>query len=189
MLKLNLGCGNKKKEDFINVDCVHEVAPDVVLKLDQVGTRWPWEDGSVDEVLMCHSLEHMGQTTEAFFHVIKELYRVCANGAKVRVIVPHERSSGFTGDPTHVRIINIPVMSLFSKEECRKSREKGFPNTPLAEYINVDFRMYKQEYSLFPGWHQRLQKGEITEEELYAAIDTYFNVVCEVDMEFLVVKE
>lgn len=59
MIKLNIGCGEYRIEDFVNIDCVREgeVKPDVVC--DVRTERLPYEDGTVDEIWMTHSLEHI----------------------------------------------------------------------------------------------------------------------------------
>ena len=44
MLKLNLGCGDKKHEGFVNVDLHGD--PDVRCDLSQF--PWPFEDSSAD---------------------------------------------------------------------------------------------------------------------------------------------
>ena len=83
-MKLNLGCGPPKLPGYLNVDRYGE--PDLRLDLEQF--PWPWASDSVDEVLASHVLEHLGTTPDAFIGVMKELYRVCRNGAEVRIAVP-----------------------------------------------------------------------------------------------------
>src|SRR4051812_28847226 len=110
-LKLNLGSGQNPKPGYINVDKFG--SPDVTCDLEQF--PWPWEDNSVGEVEMFHVLEHLGESTATFMGIIKELYRVCRDGAMMRISVPHPRCDDFLNDPTHVRPITPEVMSLFSK--------------------------------------------------------------------------
>ena len=59
-LKLNLGCGKRRREGFINVDSQPGCQPDLVLDLEAL--PWPWADDSVDEVDLIHVLEHLGQS-------------------------------------------------------------------------------------------------------------------------------
>ena len=198
MLKLNLGCGvnhKDRKDGWVNCD---KFAPaDLIVDLEYGSpnrssiastTRgWPWDEHSVDEVLFNHSLEHMGETTNGFFHIIKELYRVCRDGAKVTVIVPHPRSDGFAGDPTHVRPLSGTVLGLLSKKNNAEWKEKGWPNTPLAEQLNVDFEITKNEFKLMPYWDQQAKEG-MTREDIEGAINTYWNVVDELTIELVVRK-
>lgn len=182
-MNLNLGCGNRKIEGWINADRSKECNPDVLWEAEGA---WPWKTDSVDEVILNHSLEHMGETTGGFLYIIGQLYRVCKDGAKIQINVPHPRSDGFAGDPTHVRAINANVLSLFSKKNCKIWKEKGWPNTPLAEIIDVDFETVSQEYVLTEEW--AIQRNMITEEELQSAISSYWNVVSEIHLELRAIK-
>jgi len=96
MTKLNIGCGLDHKEGWINVDALKELKPDVVL---DILNPWPWNDASVDEVLVQDILEHF--TYEDLQHVMTELTRVTKQGAKVTVRVPHIEKiiSQFANDP------------------------------------------------------------------------------------------
>jgi SAM-dependent methyltransferase len=142
-MKLNLGCGQNRLEGYVNVDREAAVAPDVVMNLERF--PWPFEDGSVDEVLAAHVLEHVGATAELFTGIMKELYRICRNGAKLTIVVPHPRHDNFFDDPTHVRAITPMTLSLFSKAENLKWKAMGGSNSPLALYAGVDFEL--QEWS------------------------------------------
>ncbi len=96
-LRLDLGCGTRKKEGFLGVDAHAFDGVDVVLDLrDAV---WPWQDGSVHEVHARHFLEHLtGRQRIGFFN---ELYRVMAVGATALIITPHWSHECAYGDPTH----------------------------------------------------------------------------------------
>ena len=144
MLKLNLGCGQHHKEGYINVDKYPPA--DVVIDLEEI--IWPWDDSSVDEVVMHHSLEHMGATVDGFMHIIKELYRVCTAGAIIKITVPHPRHDDFINDPTHVRIVTPMIFELFSKKNNELWAKMGTPNTPMGMQLNVDFEIVKCEAAL-----------------------------------------
>lgn len=176
LLKLNLGCGGRKFPGFVNVDKYGE--PDVQHDLEQF--PWPWVDSSVDEVRLIHVLEHLGRDPEVFIGVVKELYRVCAAGAKVMIVVPHPRHDNFLGDPTHVRPVTMQVMSLFDRAACEEWQRKGFANTPLAIYHGVDFRI--AEHVLVPDepYSTFMQEGTMTAEELEIAARSSNNVIAEI---------
>ena len=44
---------------------------------------WPWADGTVDEILTTPALEHFGATTEVYFSVLRETYRICRPDARI----------------------------------------------------------------------------------------------------------
>ena len=78
-MRLNLGCGQDKRDGWTNVDKMAAAEPDQVVDLEEL--PWPWPDSSVEEVAMKHVLEHLGAETDVYLGIIKELYRVCRHGA------------------------------------------------------------------------------------------------------------
>lgn len=96
-LRLDLGCGKKKKQGFIGVDSLSFDGVDLVFNLKN--EKWPWSDGSVQEVYSRHLLEHLtGSERISFFN---ELYRVMAAGATAWLVTPHWSHESAYGDPTH----------------------------------------------------------------------------------------
>lgn len=186
-LKLNLGCGDTRLPGYLNVDKYGTFGPDVLADLEAV--PWPFEENSVADIQLIHALEHMGQTTEQFLTIMKEMHRVCRHGARITIKVPHPRSDGFLGDPTHVRPITPNVLSLFSMEENRKFIERGWPNTRLAMHLNVDFRILSVGYKLMPRWQQRLKAGQVTNQDVAEAIESQNNVVDEITILMETVKD
>ncbi len=84
-MKLNLGCGNKKLNGFINIDGNNNVTPDLNINL---GCEiLPFKNDSVDYVLGDQFIEHLSQKEINF--LLKELHRVCKNGAKIEFNSPY----------------------------------------------------------------------------------------------------
>lgn len=117
---------------YINVDKYDSFQPEVVHDLECF--PWPFDDDSVDEIEMHHSLGHMGATTEIFLKIIQELYRISRSNCILRISVPHPRSYGFEGDPSHVRMVAPQIMSLFSLKIIRSGPPKASPTHHL-QYI------------------------------------------------------
>ncbi len=174
-MKLNLGCGQNKLPGYVNVDRYETFAPDRVCDLEAF--PWPFADGSADEIVMNHVLEHLGAQTETFLGVMKELYRVLKPGGRLDIAVPHPRSDAYLGDPTHVRPITPTVLSLFSKRNAREWQRNHSANTPLALYIDVDFEILDTKLTLTPRWAARYAAGELTSDQVAEAAETYHNVV------------
>ena len=147
MTKLNIGCGFNKLDGFVNIDCAHQCDPDMVFDIEW-GGMWPWASGEVDEIVATHVLEHV----TGLNGVMQEAYRVLAPAGLFRIAVPHPWSDGFIGDPTHVRPITQNTLALFSKAKCAEFRDKGWPNTPLADYLDVDFEIIYQGAKVLPKW-------------------------------------
>ncbi len=89
MRRLNLGCGEFKKDGYVNVDCFAVSEPDVRHDLNQL--PYPFADSHFELIEADHLLEHL----EDPFAVMRELYRIAADGCEIRIRVPHF-SRGFT---------------------------------------------------------------------------------------------
>ena len=114
-MKLNLGCGSKILDGYTNVDKFDYYKPDIVHDLEI--TPYPFEESSIDEILLSHVLEHVGQNPNIFNNIIKELYRICKNKSVINIRVPHPRHDDFISDPTHVRPITIMGLQLYDKND------------------------------------------------------------------------
>jgi predicted SAM-dependent methyltransferase len=185
-MRLNLGCGNAKLPGWVNVDGSAGCSPDQVVDLEQI--PWPWADNLVKEVLLSHVLEHLGTTTARYLDIFKELYRVCANGAKVTVIVPHPRHDFFLNDPTHVRAVTVEGLAHFSQKVNRKWKDSGAANTPLGLYLGIDFDIVGFQHMLDEPWLGRFQRAEISKVDLDQAARQFNNVVVQTTIELKVIK-
>ncbi len=180
LMRLNLGCGNKHMDDWVNVDKVATPAVDQVVDLEEF--PWPWADDSVDEVLLFHVLEHLGARTDVYLGIFKELYRVCRDGATILIAVPHPRHDSFISDPTHVRPITPEGINLFSQAANREWIAAKAANTPLGIYIGVDFLIESVNWKVEPAWKDRYERKEISAQELEHAVRSYNNVVKAIEM-------
>lgn len=176
-MKFNMGCGLNRRDGYVNVDMFESSGADEVWNLEN--TPWPWPDSCAEEVLFIHSLEHMGEQSSVFLEIMRELYRICAPGAEVRIHVPHPRHDDFIDDPTHVRAITPRMLSLFDREANERVRAAGGANTPLAIYLNVDFQVAEVQTVPAEPYMSRLKAGEITTAELSEAVRSRNNVASE----------
>jgi GT2 family glycosyltransferase len=97
-LCLNLGCGRRKLEGFINIDNRAEVDPDVVC---DVTCRIPYKDNSIDLIQADDFLEHVPQNKVIF--VMEEIWRVLKPGGVFKSSTPDaEHGQGAFQDPHHV---------------------------------------------------------------------------------------
>lgn len=84
---LNLGCGFKKAQGWINVDAYECCHPDIQWDLNKF--PYPWEDNSVDGIMMSHILEHIPNWWEAF----NECVRILKPNGCLEIRVPDESSA------------------------------------------------------------------------------------------------
>ncbi|MEQ8816521.1 MAG: methyltransferase domain-containing protein [Thalassobaculum sp.] len=163
-LRLNVGCGFNKLDGYVNVDSFEGCNPDVVWDLER--TPWPFPDDSVDEIVAIHVLEHIGQQTQTFFAIIKEIYRIVRHGGEFAVAVPHPLHRSFIIDPTHVRGFGLESFEMLSRDRNLKWTAANGNITMLALMLDVDFAMIRSEYVYDSLWRKKLAAGEVTKEEL-----------------------
>ncbi len=184
LIRLNLGCGDKYLPGFVNVDKYGN--PDVSHDLETF--PWPWLDNQVAEVVAHHVLEHLGATTAIYFGIIKELYRVCADEARIDIRVPHPRHDDFLSDPSHVRPITADGLELFSQTKNRQWQRERRANSPLGLQLGVNFEVLQATHGLETEWLNKLQAGGDAEKEVHQAVRHYNNVVKETHIVLKVIK-
>jgi predicted SAM-dependent methyltransferase len=185
-MRLNLGCGHRKMDGWLNVDKVAACAPDQIVDLEVL--PWPWADNSVEAVMLSHTLEHLGAATDIYLGIFRELYRVCRPGATITVVVPHPRHDHFLNDPTHVRAVTPAGLEMFSQTKNREWIVKGLANTPLGQYLGVDFVIESVAMQPDEPWRGRLRKGEISQADLVAAMRLHNNVIAETTIVLKAIK-
>ena len=102
-MKLNLGCGPNPKEGWVNVD-VDDYGNNKIIKCD-LTKEVPFEDNSVDEILMDNFIEHIPR--ERYFWFLEEIYRVCKQGAKVTIYAPHFTGISALQHPSHYNYYGV----------------------------------------------------------------------------------
>ncbi len=111
--KIILGGGNNKKEGYLNLDILNfPNNVDIVCDLEE---GIPLKNDSVDEVLASHFLEHINDTIK----IMEEIYRVCCNGAIVKIKVPYFKSIGAFKDPSHVSFFTEETFKYFDKDQIK----------------------------------------------------------------------
>lgn len=180
-MKINLGAGNTRIPDFINIDYDANSNPDYALDIEK--DRLPFDDNTVECVIAHHILEHLG---EGYFHCLQELYRVCKDGAIIDIRVPHPRHDCYLADPTHRRPITPLGLQLFSKKFNEHCRSTGAASSQLGEYFGVDFDIV--DWSYIPEEHYREKLADKPKEYVEEYINERANVVSEIHIKLMVVK-
>ena len=129
MIAIDLGCGKKKMAGSIGMDIVPIPGVDLVASMD---AGLPFRDNSIDAMYAYHVLEHM----DDFLAVMGDIWRVCRDGARVHIKVPHASSTYTTWkDPTHRRGLSIATFSYFD--------DTYFDGAAFAYYSPARFRIEK----------------------------------------------
>lgn len=160
IVKLDLACGFRKTPGFTGVD----LCADADIKCDLEIFPWPFKNGSVDEIVCNHYVEH----TADLVRFMDETYRILKVGGKCSIQAPYYSSFRATMDPTHRRNISEMTFLYFNKEW----REKNL----LGQYaIKSDFD-FSYGYILDPEWNNRSRETQ------QFAIKHYINVVTDINV-------
>ena len=130
MKKLNLGSGTDYKQGWVNIDkgtCKCDVQHDIEV------SPYPFEDNSVDEVVLQHVLEHIDPNN--LHTMMKEIYRVCVNNAIIRIVSPMAGSNNYFTDPTHKMPVTDRTFDYFDKTKAL------YENGIIYGWNDVDIRV------------------------------------------------
>ena len=169
--KLNLGSGLSKIDGYINLDISPIGEPDVLHDITKF--PWPFNDSEINHIVAKDILEHMHDLPS----IIKEMYRISKNGAVWEIMVPHHRCDTFMNDPTHVRPITPVTIKMFDQKYIGECIARGEAESYLTFELGVDIELLNTKFELVPYWQERVNKKEITEEQLRVASDTMNNVI------------
>lgn len=121
-MKLNVGCGGKPLNGYVNLDKVKYRHVDIPYDLECGGKMhwtshdyekegrllvpegcWGHEvaDNTFDEIILVHVVEHIANILPC----MQELYRVAKPGCRMTIACPYGATDNADEDPTHVRRI------------------------------------------------------------------------------------
>lgn len=107
-MKLNIGCGNKKKQGFTGVDKFPCEAVDILADINET---LPFDDNSIEEIWLDNVIEHVTDIS----HLMAEMHRICEPEAIISIITPHYTSPSSWRDPTHLHHLSYFSMDHFAK--------------------------------------------------------------------------
>lgn len=172
--RLNMGCGLKKIEGFVNADISPNVKPDQIVDFNSF--PWPFADNEFDHIVAKDILEHLGDTSADFIKAIKEMYRISHNGAIWEVQSPHWRCDTALDDPDHKRLITVGMFNLFNKRMLLDKLQQDQSDSALAFEHDVDIEICDTQFDYTPPWQEKLRKREISQDELNYALNHFNNV-------------
>ncbi|MCL4234989.1 MAG: methyltransferase domain-containing protein [Deltaproteobacteria bacterium] len=109
MKTLDVGCGPNKEPGSFGVDHAPFEGVDLVHDLD--ATPWPLADSSFERANASHIVEHVEDMVDFF----REIHRVCAPGAEVRIVTPHFTNRCAYLDPTHRRYLSVRFVDFIAE--------------------------------------------------------------------------
>jgi predicted SAM-dependent methyltransferase len=165
--KLNLGCGNRYMEGWVNLDISNkDIYGDeckIDVKHDLEKFPWPFKDNEFDEVLIRHTLEHLKDINK----VMKEMTRITKNNGIITIVVPHFSCHLAYRDPTHLHFFTSETINYIKlKNEVIENKLKASHNRVIdlaSPIINLFPTIYERFfYGYFPvqecNWRLRVKK-------------------------------
>jgi SAM-dependent methyltransferase len=137
LVRLDIGCGARKKAGFIGVDSQLLPGVDIIHDIEQ---PMPIGDGVVDEIYSNFAFEHVSN----FPALMKEIYRICRPGAKIVFRVPWYQSYTQFKDPTHKSFILPETIAYF-----------GADTSWYGSNYNLDsnFQLIRSTHHYLPPFH------------------------------------
>ena len=142
--KLNIGSGRLSFTGFTNIDRTQIIdgtgkkVVDIVMNIEK--DPLPYEENSVDEILIDNVLEHIAELR----FVLNECHRVLKAGCILRGCVPAAGTDIDFGDPTHVRHFNLKTFGYFAGQaqwtEDKKPKHPKYADYGYLAWVMVDIK-------------------------------------------------
>lgn len=140
-MRLNLGCYDRRIEDFDGVDIAPGPCVDEIADLSQ---PWPWPDSSVREVRAHDVFEHLPDR----IHTMNELHRVLMPGGVATIEVPSAaKGAGYAQDPTHRSAWCMNSFQYYRAGSFAHNRlARAYGITASFNILDISERCYQDEY-------------------------------------------
>jgi SAM-dependent methyltransferase len=143
-VQIEIGCGPRPRfTEYTSIDMLEY--PNVDIVGDALSVFSKIDDNKVDTIFASHFLEHIDDL-DGF---LKQVVRVCVDGAKVRFEVPHFSNAFFYSDVTHKTFFGLYSFCYLAKNNVPFKR-------PVPEYATVQgleqedvrlvFKSYRPRY-------------------------------------------
>lgn len=100
-MKIDLGCGRRKKQGYFGVDCQQLDGVDLVCDCNQI---IPLDDSIADEIQASDFLEHINNDKR--IHIMSEIWRILKPNGLFISSTPSTDGRGAFQDPTHYSFWN-----------------------------------------------------------------------------------
>lgn len=175
-MKLNLGCGRKILNGYINLDVV-DYGGNQIQDLNKY--PYPFEENTFDEILASHILEHLDNFRDA----ITEIYRIAKPNAILKVYAPFFLNTKYFGDPDHKIPFSIRTFDNYEyigdrklkfyekwKLDHRTNYESGAKFQILEKKFNISnfaaLRWLNFLINIEPVMYERFFSGILSPEEV-----------------------
>ena len=176
--RLNMGCGFKKIENFVNVDIDPLVEPDLLVDFNKF--PWPFEDNEFDHIIAKDILEHLGNNPADIIPVLKEMNRISSNYAIWEVQCPHWRCDNAINDPDHKRSVTLEMFKMFNQPISLDKIKTGFSDSLLAFQHDIDIETVHYDFHFTDSFKEEMTKRRMNNQQIDYALNTYNNIASSV---------
>ena len=132
-IRLDIGCGESRQENFVTMDI--RKLPNVDIVHDVTKFPYPIPSNSCLTILMSHLWEHIEPKYR--MSVMDELWRIMKPGGQLLLSAPYYMSIGATQDPTHYTCPNENTFTYF---------DPGYPLYNI--YKPKPWRLTRNDYQI-----------------------------------------
>lgn len=158
--KLNVGCGRRIVEGWVNLDWQATPGVDIVADLNECGrTPLPLADDSIGEFLLSHVMEHIPNVLP----MMQELHRVARDGARMEIRVPHGASDDAFEDPTHVRPLFPGSFGYFSQPYYWRA-DYGYRGDWVTERVELTLGQRYRGLTVEQAWECVYSQRNVVDE-------------------------
>ena len=108
-MHLNIGCGSKILDNYLNID---KYPIDSSVMFGDLDSGIDLKDNCASSILLDNVIEHVASIE----HAMGEIYRLLKPNAEVTIITPHFSSASSWQDPTHRHHLSYFSFDFFSKK-------------------------------------------------------------------------
>lgn len=135
LLRVDLACGQRKKEGFLGLDQASVEGVDFVH--DMTVYPWPFKDGEVQEFRCAHYVEHipiqLADGSYGLHKFMEEVWRCLMSGGMITIEVPYFMSEGAFQDPTHCRFITDKSFVYYNQDVVKGALDHYLPRCNFEE--------------------------------------------------------
>ena len=165
--EIELGCGTKRaRPGYLTIDLLDNPAVDLRMEVREAMAQMA--DNSITAVFASHFIEHVDDL-DGF---LREIVRVCRDGARIEFIVPHFSNPYFYSDITHRTFFGLYTFSYLAEERIGLKRKvPRYARIPGLCYVGTylgfgTLRDWRVRF-LFRKGLQRLVNASRWSQELY----------------------
>jgi len=165
-MKLNLGCGNDYKQGYVNCDVSDELRVDKIVNLEE---KLPFDDNSVEYILVKHCLEHI----KNIFPLFEEFQRICKPHAIIRIEVPYFSSESAFSTMTHIRFFTWTSFDFLNKDNplSYDAPDVNFKIIFKRLIWRKPFKLFELLFNLTPRLYQEIFCWIFPARQLYVELE------------------